>query len=177
MISPKGKLLFVHVNGVEGQYEGKKNGKYEATLEISKESYEKLMSELNDIWEQSKEYQELKDEVDIMAPTFGLKKKKDSEGVISYRLSARTNRFKKNKDGSTREITIPIKDGHLNRIPDDTFIRNGCEGRVMFYPAPRKISSTNYGLTLYLQEIQVTNLVERPREDFPEEETTEDIPF
>ena len=185
LFTPKGKLLFVKINGHEGSYKGTPTGKYEATLEVSKEDWDEFRSVLEGIWMASEEYESVKDEVDVMNPSYGMKKRKDDKGEMHYTIQAKTSRRRKMKDGSEMEVTIPIKDGHVQDMPDDTYIMNGSIGRLMVYPKPRKISNANYGITLYLQEIQVTNLNRGSRVEFPVDDDCdcdtnvmdEEIPF
>lgn len=181
MITPKGKLLFVAINGKEDTFQGKPTGKYSATIEFDEKDYEKVKDELQKVWESSKEYVDVKDEVDVMNPFLGIKKKKDKEGNLHYLLKAKVGRHKKNEDGSEGpERVIKIEDGLRQELPSDTDIPNGSLGRLAIYPRPFKMSSATYGLSLSLQKIQLVKAAEYG-EEFPEDdEAMEDdgeLPF
>lgn len=177
MFTPIGKLLFVRINGTEDTYKDKSTGKYSATIEFDEKEYDKVKADLTKVWESSPEYAEVKDEVEVLNPFLGVKKKKDKEGNVRYLLKAKVNRFKKNKDGSEGpERTIKILNGLNEVLPDNTEIPNGSEGRLMFYPRPYKMSAMNYGLSLGLQKIQLIKAAEYG-EDFPIEESEEEEPF
>lgn len=173
MITPKGKLLFVFVNGHEDEYpKGNKTGKYSAQLELTENDYNAVKDELTKIWQESSEYQDVVDTVEVMNPTMGIKKKKDKEGKLHYLLKAKVSRYK--KDGTER--TIAIKDGLNTLLDSSTPIYNGSEGRLMIYPKPFNVGA-NYGISLYLQEIQLTKASSGSTEEFPIEEDCEEEPF
>lgn len=172
-LTPKGKLMWVNINGKEDMYQGKGTGKYSATLELDESSYEELKGKLKEMWETTEEFEKVKEVVEVMNPSIGLKKKKDKDGNIHYLIKAKTN--VETKDGKQRLVTV--KDGSLDIMPTDVFIRNGSEGRLMIYPAARYLSDSNYGLTMYLMEIQVTSMAEYNGLEFPKEEEDNELPF
>lgn len=177
MITPKGRLLFVSINGKEDTYQGKPTGSYAATIELDEKGYNKLKDELKKAWESSKEYADVKDEVDVMNPNLGVKKKKDKDGNIHYSLKAKISRFKKNKDGSNgEERVIKVVNGLNEEMPESTVIHNGSEGRLAIYPRPYKMSSANYGLSIKLQKIQLVKAAEYG-EEFPEDDEELEEPF
>lgn len=166
MITPKGKLLFVSINGNESTMKGIPTGKYSARLELSKEDYEAFKQQLENVWEASKEYEEVKDEVDVMNPSLGVSKKKDKEtGEIRYYINAKINI--KSKDGQER--TVIVENGHAERLPDNTQIPNGSTGRLSVYPMPWK-SAMGYGLSLKLQKIQLIHVASFKGDEFPIED-------
>ena len=180
MITPKGKLMYVHINGHEEEYpKGNKTGRYTATLELTEENYNRVRDELTKIWEASDEYKEVADVVEVMNPNLGVKKKKDKKtGEIHYLLKAKLTRFKVDKAaGEKTERFVTIEDGARVRLADDTKIFNGSEGRLMVYPRPYNLGA-NYGVSLYLQKIQLTKAATGNTEEFPvDDEDMEEAPF
>lgn len=176
MITPKGTLLFVSINGIEDTFMGTPTGKYAATLELSEQDYDSVKNDLQATWEESKEYTQVKDEVDVLVPNLGIKKKKDKEsGEMHYYVKASTYKTKKNPDGSEKPRVVEIIDGSGSRLPDDTLVYNGSEGRLMFFLKPYN-KAGKYGLHLYLTSIQVTKASNGSSEKFPVENDEEE-PF
>lgn len=175
LITPKGTLLFASINGREAQYQGQPTGRYEITLELTEDEYNKVRENLVKVWEDSQEYKDVKDIVDVMNPALGIKKKKDKDGNIHYRLHAKTYAYKKD---SKEPNVVPILDGVNSRLPDNTEIVNGSLGRLDIWPKPFNTGG-QYGLSLRLNRIQLTKMGEGNFEPFPVEEDfeTEEEPF
>lgn len=174
MITPKGKLLFVRINGHEDTFNKIPNGKWAATIELSEKDWEDMKAQVQARWESSKEYKDVMETVDNPAPNLQLKKKKNKvTGEVYHTLKASAYKMQKKSDGTEVPRVIIIRDGSNVQLPDDTPILDGAEGRLKFYTKPYNAMG-KYGVHLYLQEIQVTKAASG--EEFPTEDDEEE-PF
>ena len=155
-LSPKGTFRWVAINGVENKTpDDKPTGKYVANLEISEEDYNKLKDEVMKLFEASDVYKELKKLDANVNPMLPIGKKQDKEGNVYCVLRTKIPTTIKRESGEEPRI-IPIYDGEQNRLPDDTKVFGGSNGRIEYFPTVWK-SAFGHGVSFKLISLQVTH--------------------
>lgn len=153
IVTAKGEILYPKIRQTE-TFNGEDTGKYVATIKLSKEDTDKLVTRLEDEWEAAKQSPELKGKVFKKGTLPNLGYREDKDGDIVFK--AKTSATIKTKKGDVIERTVPVFDAKGKPITDD--IGHGSIGRLSITPAPYYTASTNYGLVLYLNGIQIIDL-------------------
>ncbi len=144
--SPKGTAMYPHLRQPE-MYEGSEVG-YTITMMFSKADTEKIEKFLKEELEAAKNSSEFKGKSWKNA-RLGIKEDKNGDKVVKFKTSTAF----KGRNGEVIPRTIPIFDAHGNVFKGD--IGNGSICKVSFSVGAYHKSSTNCGLSLYLQAVQV----------------------
>lgn len=136
----------------------KDTGKFTVQVRFTPEFTEKLKARILAEWEKFEETIEpAKRKKMKIEPNIGIKEDKDENEYFKFSM----NHIIKCKDGSTFEKNVPIFDAKKNSIAKDlTSIGNGTKGRIAFEVNPFMMTATNYGCSLRLSGVQITDLVE-----------------
>jgi len=146
-----GEAIYVYVNTRSNVYEGQDNG-YSITIKFKPEYTEKLKAQLEAFLEEVQKSEDGSKKKWSRNPVPGYSELED--GSIVFKFKA------KRKDKAGEWIKVPLVDSKNNVLDPMTSIGSGSSVRVMFTPAVHHNSSTNNGVTLYLDKIQIVNLVE-----------------
>lgn len=155
-VTPKVKLLYPHVKESE-KYQGKDTGKYSVTIAAAEgDSLEKFCSFLDAEWEKAlstcKELQGKSFRKGSL-PNLGYKEDKNGNLVVKFKQSTQI----KTKAGEILDRTVPVFDAQ-GKPMEEAFGTNSI-GKVAFSLKPYYMSNQNYGLSLYLNGIQVLEFV------------------
>jgi len=140
----------------EEEYKGKSTGKYSvrgtfATIEDTNE----LLADLEGLYDTykktNKDLSELKPKRNSV-PSFG-ESENVKTGEIGFKFST-SSTWK--KDGSPKIVPVVDAKGKPYKGP----IGNGSIGRICFTVAPKCVASDNYGVSLWLEAVQVLELKE-----------------
>lgn len=153
IVTAKGEILYPKIRQTE-TFNGEDTGKYTVTFKPSKEEADKLIERLEREWEAAKQSSELKGKVYKKGTLPNLGWREDKDGDIVFK--AKTSAVIKTKKGETIKREVPVYDSKGKPITED--IGHGSIGRLSITPAPYHTASTNYGLVLYLNGIQVVDL-------------------
>ena len=157
IISEAGEALWAHLREPE-TYKGVSTGNYTLTVKFPHDVTNKLLAEIE------AEYNSLKKTAECFkgakpakgsVPSFGTKELADGEIAFKFKTKS-VIVSKATKEEFKR--TVPVFDAKLK--PLMVPIGNGSLVRVKFSIGPKFISGTNYGVTLYLDSVQVLRLVE-----------------
>ena len=152
IVSPKGEALYPHLKTPE-TYEGQEVG-YTIQVKFSKEDTDKLIELLEQELEAAKTSSDYKGKRWPNAPRMGYREDQNGDIIFKFKTKATIT----TKAGDTIKKTVPVFDAKGN--PVDVNLGNGSIVRVAFQVIPYWKSSTNAGLTLYLDAVQVIKLVE-----------------
>lgn len=150
--SPRGEALYPYLKSPE-VYEGQEVG-YTIQVKFSKEDTDKLIALLEEELESVKNSSEFKGKRWSREPHMGFREDKNGDIVFKFKTKATIT----TKAGETIKRTVPVFDSKGK--PIDVTIGNGSVVRVAFQIVPYWKSSTNNGLSLYLDAVQVIELVE-----------------
>lgn len=150
--SPRGEALYPYLKSPE-VYEGQEVG-YTIQVKFSKEDTDKLIALLEEELESVKNSSEFKGKRWSREPHMGFREDKNGDIVFKFKTKATIT----TKSGETIKRTVPVFDSKGK--PIDVTIGNGSVVRVAFQIVPYWKSSTNNGLSLYLDAVQVIELVE-----------------
>ena len=155
IVTPKGEALYPHLR-TTATFQGQDTGKYEISVRFSKEDSEKLIERLEQEWASAKESAEYSTKRfgRGSAPNLGFRE--DDKGDVIFKF--KTNATIKTKTGDVIKKTVPLFDAKCKPMNGD--IGAGSIVKVSTAIAPYYVSSTNYGLALYLQGIQVLDYKE-----------------
>lgn len=151
-LTPKGTAMYPHVRKPEF-YQGKEVG-YTIQLQLSKSDSEKLLAKLEEELAVAKKSSEFSGKRWSKEPNMGVRYDKNEDMVFKFK----THTTIKTKTGEIIERSIPIFDAKGNPFKGD--FGHGSTVKVAFSIAPYHMSATNNGLSLYLNAIQLINLVE-----------------
>lgn len=153
IVTAKGEILYPKIRTTE-LYNGEDTGKYAVNIKFSKEDTDKFMGRLEDEWEAAKQSAEFKGKTfkKGVPPNLGFREDKDGDIIFKAKTSATI----KTKKGDIIERTVPVFDAKGKPIEGD--IGHGSIGRLSVTPAPYHTSSTNFGIVLYLNGIQIIDL-------------------
>lgn len=154
IVTPKGTLLFPHLVETE-KYQGQDTGKYSVNIQFSSEDTEKMLSVLQDEWEAAKSQGEFAQRTYKRGslPNLGWRENKDGDIIFK----AKTNAIIKTKSGDIIERTVAVFDAKRN-VMKVTQVGHGSIARLSVALNPYYTSSTNYGMSLYLNGIQILEL-------------------
>lgn len=155
IVTPKGEALYPHIRATEC-FQGQDTGKYAISVRFGKEDTEKLIERLEQEWEQAKNQGDMTTKRFGRGSTPNLGFREDDKGDVIFKF--KTNATIKTKTGDVIKKTVPLFDAKCK--PMDGDIGAGSIVRVSTVIAPYYMSSTNYGLALYLQGIQVLDYKE-----------------
>ena len=150
--TPKGLVRFPHLVKPE-MYDGSEVG-YTIILEFNKEDTDKMMKFLEDELEAAKNSPEFKGKKWTGA-RLGNKEDRNGNTIFKFKNSTMI----RGRDGSMTPRVIPVFDAD-GRPFVPTTMGNDSVAKVSFSVNPYWKSSTNCGLSLYLQAVQVLKLVE-----------------
>lgn len=166
-LSPKGKANFVYINTRVNVIQGEEKG-YGITLEFPKKETKELQDSFLKLFEEKKQTEECKELVWQGDPYPGYSE--DADGNPVFKL--KSNR--QDKNGKWEKI--PLVDSKNNPLPLDTNIGSGSIVRAIYTPAVYWVNKKNFGVTLFLDKLQVLDLktfssgVNRSTVEFPEED-------
>jgi hypothetical protein len=150
--SPRGEALYPYLKAPE-VYEGEEVG-YTIQVKFSKEDTDKILGILEEELESAKNSSEFKGKRWSKEPRMGFREDQNGDIVFKFKTKATIT----TKAGDTVKRTVPVFDAKGK--PVDVTIGNGSVVRVAFQIVPYWKSSTNNGLSLYLDAVQVIELVE-----------------
>lgn len=157
LVTPKGELLYPHFKKTEC-FNGQDTGKYSVTIKFSKEDTEKVTAALEAEWD--KAYNSMEG---IQGKT--LKRgsepnlasmREDKNGDIIFKAKASAEI--KTKTGDILKRTVAVFDAKGK--PTEAEVGHGSIGKLSVNLVPFYISSNNYGVTMRLNGVQVTELKE-----------------
>ena len=156
IVTPKGEAFFPNLKTTE-KYEGVDTGKYTCQIKLSDKDTSALIARLEEEWDKAKESPELA----------GKNFKRGTEPVLGYRetkngeilFKAKTNAEGKSKAGERFVKTVPVLDTRGHQIKAD--VGQGSIIKLSMTVAPYYMTSTNYGLSLYLNGVMVYDLKEK----------------
>lgn len=171
-----GASTFVYINGrrnILTTPDGKKVDKgYTVTMNLSKESYEKMKADFTKVWEESEECKALMNTTDDpIRPYLPLKMDK-AKGIYSF--EAKTKATFPNSDGTVRENVIKIVDGECNPLPAKTNIWQGSKILLEVALSPYKTGS-GYGVSAKLRAIQLIELAQPTQRKVTNDDGEEEI--
>lgn len=155
--SPKGKVFYAHIYKPE-VYDGAEIG-YSIQLALSAEDTEKMKKVLKAEILKAQKSEAFKGKKWTKNPNMGVKEL-EVEGETIEVFKFKTKHQYTTKTGEVFNKTIPVFDAQGTPIKDVLSIGNGTIARVRFSISPYHKSSTNCGVTLYLEAVQVIDLVE-----------------
>ena len=150
--SPRGEALYPYLKAPE-VYEGEEVG-YTIQVKFSKEDTDKVLAILEEELESAKNSSEFKGKRWSKEPRMGFREDQNGDIVFKFKTKATI----KTKAGDIVKRTVPVYDSVGK--PVDVAIGNGSVVRVAFQIVPYWKSSTNNGLSLYLDAVQVIELIE-----------------
>lgn len=150
IVTPKGEAHYPHLR-TTATFQGQDTGKYEISVRFSKEDSEKLIERLEQEWASAKESAEYNTKRFGRGSVPNLGFREDDKGDVIFKF--KTNSTIKTKSGDVIKKTVPIYDAKCK--PMDGDIGSGSIVKISTAVAPYYVSSTNYGLALYLQGVQV----------------------
>lgn len=150
--SPRGEALYPYLKAPE-VYEGEEVG-YTIQVKFSKEDTDKILAILEEELESAKNSSEFKGKRWSKEPRMGFREDQNGDIVFKFKTKATI----KTKAGDVVKRTVPVFDAKGK--PVDVTIGNGSVVRVAFQIVPYWKSSTNNGLSLYLDAVQIIELVE-----------------
>lgn len=150
MVTPVGKALFSKVNSTFDEYKGKR--KYMISLELDPASEKKLMADITAIYEDAQKSPEYKGKEWRARPRLGWKTNKETKKTV---FTFWTYAF--DKDEKQKTVSVFTKFG---QAINDKVIGNGSDIQVSFTPAVYYESEDGNGVSLYLNQILVHNLIE-----------------
>lgn len=146
-----GEATYVYINTRSNVYEGQDNG-YSITIKFKPEYTEKLKTQLESFLEEVQKSEDGSKKKWSRNPIPGYSELEDGSIVFKFKSK------RKNSNGEWTKI--PLVDSKNNVVDPMTSIGSGSSVRVMFQPAVYHGSSTVNGVALYLDKIQIVNLVE-----------------
>lgn len=152
ILTPRGTAMYPHVRKPEF-YQGAEVG-YTVQLQLSKEDTAKLAKRLEAELEAAKGDSAFKGKRWSKEPNMGMKYDKNDDIYFKFKTSTNI----KTKTGEIIPRNIPVFDAHGNPFKGD--FGHGSIIRVRFSVNPYWMSSSNNGLSLYLDAVQVIKYVE-----------------
>jgi hypothetical protein len=161
MNTETGFAIYPKVNTVVDTYDGKETG-YTVQMKFNKEYQDKLIGELNKIFNDAQGSKDFEGKKWSAEPSLGFaerenKETKEMETIFKFHTK---HTYKDKDSGEELKKIVPIFDAKGNRMPDDTALGHGSLLKISFSPTPFHLSAKNNGVTLYLNAIQVIDLVE-----------------
>ena len=154
--SPVGELYWAHLRTPE-EWKGESTGYLTIQAKFPKEDTDKLIEILESAFEAAKKTEKFSKWKPARgtAPNIGIKELPNGDIVFKFKTKAEFI----NKQGDTIKRTVPVFDAKGKPMVNPT-IGNGSLGRIAFSLNPQCTSSTNYGVTPYLDAVQILKLVE-----------------
>ena len=150
--SPRGAALYPFLKTPE-VYEGQEVG-YTIQAMFSKEDTDRIIEALEKELDKAKKSDSFKGKKWSRDPHMGYRENKDGDIVFKFKTKATV----KTRSGEEVKRTVPVFDAKGNSI--DVAIGNGSIVRIAFQVVPFHKSSTLNGVTLFLDAVQVIELVE-----------------
>ena len=151
--TPRGEALWAHTLVTE-KFDGKDTGKFSIQIKLNKAETEALQALHEKEVERAKEDPAFKGKKWLTEPNLGVKEEKNGDLTFKFATKAETN----TRAGEVIKKVIPVFDaaGKPYKGP----IGNGSIIKVRYTIAPYWMTKANNGVTLYLEAIQVLELVE-----------------
>lgn len=150
-VSSKGKANYVYINTRVDTYQGDPKG-YSITLGFPEKDTKALTKKLEALLVSAKESE------------WGQEKQWVGEGNIPPSEDAEGNSFFKfkssKKDKAGQWTKVELVDSKNNPLPENTNIGSGSLVRAIFTPAVYHLSKKNFGVTLFVDKLQVVELKE-----------------
>ena len=156
IVTPKGTAMYPCLRTTE-TYMGTDTGKYSVQIKLSEEDTKELMDTLEKEWEAASTSPDFKDKKFKRGTVPNLSYREDKDGDIIFK--AKTNATFKSKTGEVFTKTIPIFDAKGKPIKGD--IGHGSIIKLAVSLAPYAVSTTNYGIAMYLNGVQVITMKHR----------------
>ena len=157
LVTPKGELMYPHLKTTE-TFNGQDTGKYSVTIKFSKEDTAKVAAALEAEWEKayaSAEGIKGKTLKRGSEPNLGsMREDKNGDIIFKAKCSAEI----KTKTGDVKKLTVAVFDAKGK--PTDAEVGHGSIGKLSVNLVPFHISSSNYGITMRLNGVQVIELKE-----------------
>lgn len=154
-ITLTGTCYWAHVNKPE-TYQGKPLG-YSILVKLEDEKKTEAFKEhLMSIWKDALN-NEFKDKKKNVTPNLCLKETPNNEEAFKAKTS---HEYKDKVTGEVIPKTLPIFDMYGEVFPKGTLIGNGSKVRINVTPSPYYVSSNVCGIKLFLNAVQVLDLVE-----------------
>ena len=153
IVTPKGTALYPCLRTTE-TYMGTDTGKFSVQLKLSEEDTKELMDTLEKEWEAASNSPDFKDKKFKKGTVPNLSYREDKDGDIIFK--AKTNATIKSKTGEVFNKTVPIFDAKGKPIKGD--IGHGSVVKLNISLAPYAVSTTNYGIAMYLNGVQVITM-------------------
>lgn len=153
LVTPAGEALYPYLDRSE-EYKGKPTGKFSITHKMTEENTNKLITKLEAVLEKVKESSEFKGKKWSKTPKMGTKETKDGDIVFKFK----TNCEIETKDGKVKR-TVPIFDAK-GKPMKDVKLGNGSTVKIAFSAVPYHEDKDDNGFRVYLEAIQVLELVE-----------------
>lgn len=154
--TPKGTASWAKLT-VQEEWQGKPTGKYSIRVDFSKEDTDEILERCEAEYERLKKAGVFKDFKPgrNTVPNFG--EKEDANGNIYFKFTTKAE-FKNSKTNEVMPRTVPVFDASLR--PLKSLIGNGSQVKVRILMVPKMQDSKNYGLALWMDAVQVIDLVE-----------------
>lgn len=150
-ITLKGTAFWAHVVKPE-VYEGNELG-YSVQVQLdSVEATDKIKNDLEEFWEDNKPEGKIDPKV---APNLSVKETPNGDECFK----AKTKHYIEDANGQKIPKKLPIFKADGEPMEAGTLIGNGSKVQVNVTPAVYRTSSKNFGVTLYLNAILVSELV------------------
>lgn len=153
----EGELSWPYLDRTE-EWDGKDTGKHSITIKFNHEYTQQFLGILEAEYERLLTTDEKLKALKVKkgsCPSFGDKEDKNGDTVFKFTTMAT---YTNGKTGEKVKRTIPIVDSMGKKI--NPKIGNGTRGRLNISVIPKTQSTTNYGVSLWFNGIQVTQLVE-----------------
>lgn len=154
-----GTAIYPKVNNVVDVYDGKEVG-YTVQMVFDDKYTEELKAMLQAELDAAKASDDWKGKKYQADPSLGFKPEMDKEGNETGRtlFKFHTKHEYKDKEGNIVRKIVPIFDA--KNKPIDVNLGHGSKVKINFTPGAFHLHAKNYGVTLYLNAIQVIELVE-----------------
>lgn len=157
-----GKAMWSHLDKAD-EMQGKPTDNLTISLIPSKEDVDRILQECQEVWDEFMEDPANKKKHLKGEPNFG--EKEDEAGNVLVKFKCKDKW--KLKDGTEKRRFVPIFDS-VNQVVTKKLmskIGNGSNIVVAYQLLPYIFTSTNFGVSMRLQAIQVLKLVEYGGED------------
>lgn len=151
-----GKAMWAHL-ATPDTYQGENLHTFSLILEPSEQELDKFEKHATEVWAEYSQLPEVKGRRLKGEPHLGIRESDEGGFTIKFKCKDTW----KLRDGTTRPRIVPIFDGMGNIATKQLreVIGNGSDVIVSYSLYPYCVSSTNYGVSVQLQAVQVLKLV------------------